>query len=169
MPSNSVIKAELKKKKTCMQKVLIFEKNLFTSWIWIWDLLNASQLLYPLSHMAVVFNGMLLKFSPLLCLQPAAEHNLITALTRSDKREAGGWWVYDVRQLMCCYEQSQVSYWHDGRTDRQIDGRIDRRTAFQLYIYRLPYCIIETCRWKRVPLGPDNKIIPFPMFDAATY
>ena len=118
---------------------------------------------------AVVFDRVLLKFSPLLCLQPAAEHNLITALTRSDKREAGGWWVYDVRQLMCCYEQSQVSYWHDGRTDRQIDGRIDRRTAFQLYIYRLPYCIIETCRWKRVPLGPDNKIIPFPMFDAATY
>jgi len=47
-------------------------------------------LLYPLSHMAVVFDGMLLKFSPLLCLQPTAEHNLITALTRSDKLKVGG-------------------------------------------------------------------------------
>ena len=41
-----------------MQKVLIFEKkNLFTSGIRTRDLLNASQLLYPLSHMAVVFDG----------------------------------------------------------------------------------------------------------------
>jgi len=29
-----------------MQKVLIFKKNLFTSWIQTGDLLNASQLLY---------------------------------------------------------------------------------------------------------------------------
>jgi len=40
--------------------------------------------------MAVVFNGMLLEFSPLLHLQPAAEHNLITALTHDDKLEVGG-------------------------------------------------------------------------------
>jgi len=40
--------------------------------------------------MAVVFDGMLLEFSPLLCLQPAAEGNLITAFTRSDKFEVGG-------------------------------------------------------------------------------
>ena len=33
---------------------------------------------------------MLLKFSPLLRLQPAAEYNLITALTRGDKLEVGG-------------------------------------------------------------------------------
>jgi len=66
-----------------MQKVLIFEKkNLFTSWIRTRDL-NASQLFYSLSHMAVVFNGILLEFSPLR-LQPAAEHNLITALTCGD-------------------------------------------------------------------------------------
>ena len=66
------------------------KKNLFTSWIRTRNLLNASQLLYPLSHMAVVFDGILLEFSPLLRLQPAAEHNLITALTRSDKLEVGG-------------------------------------------------------------------------------
>ena len=73
-----------------MQKVLIFEKkNLFTSGIRTRDLLNASQLLYPLSHMAVVFDGMLLEFSPLLRLQPAAERNLITAFTRGDKLEVG--------------------------------------------------------------------------------
>ena len=74
-----------------MQQVLIFEKkNLFTSGIRTRDLLNASQLFYPLSHMAVVFDGMLLEFSPLLRLQPPAERNLITALTRSDKHEVGG-------------------------------------------------------------------------------
>ena len=38
--------------------------------------------------MAVAFDGMLLEFSPLL--QPAAEHNLITALTRGDKLKVGG-------------------------------------------------------------------------------
>ena len=42
-----------------MQKVLNFEKKVFTSWILTRDLLNASQLLYPLSYMAVVFDGML--------------------------------------------------------------------------------------------------------------
>ena len=48
------------------KKVLIFGKKVFTSWIQTYDLLNAGQLLYPLSYMAVVFNGMLLEFSPLL-------------------------------------------------------------------------------------------------------
>ena len=65
------------------------KKNLLTSGIPTRDLLNASQLLYPLRHMAVVFDGMLLEFSPLLRLQPAAERNLITAFTRSDKLEVG--------------------------------------------------------------------------------
>ena len=40
--------------------------------------------------MAVVFDGMLLEFSPLLRLQPAAVRNLTTALTRGDKLEVGG-------------------------------------------------------------------------------
>ena len=40
--------------------------------------------------MVVVLDGMLLKFSPLLHLQPAAERNLITAFTRGDKLEVGG-------------------------------------------------------------------------------
>jgi len=39
--------------------------------------------------MAVVFNGMLLDFSLLLRLQPAAERKLITALTHSDELEVG--------------------------------------------------------------------------------
>jgi len=43
-----------------------------------------------LSHMAVVFDGMLLEFSPLLRFQPAAKRNLITAFTRGDKLEVGG-------------------------------------------------------------------------------
>jgi len=49
--------------------------------------------------MAAVFDGMLLEFSPLLCLQAAVERKLITALTRSDKLEGGGGWFFDVRQL----------------------------------------------------------------------
>ena len=44
----------LSKLNLCMQKVLILKKNLFTSWIRTHDPLNASQLLYPLSHMAIV-------------------------------------------------------------------------------------------------------------------
>jgi len=43
-----------------------------------------------LSHMAVVFDGMLLEFSPLLRLQPTAECNLFPAFTRDDKLEVGG-------------------------------------------------------------------------------
>ena len=73
-----------------MQKVLIFKKKLFTSLIQACDLLFASQLLYPLSHTAVVLDKMLLEFSPLPCLQPAAECNLITAFTHGDKFEVGG-------------------------------------------------------------------------------
>jgi len=42
-----------------------------------------------LSYKAVVFDGMLLKFS-LLLLQTAAECKLITTLTRSDNHEAEG-------------------------------------------------------------------------------
>ena len=45
----------------------------------------------------MVFDGMLLDFSPLLHLQAAVEHNLITAFTRDDKLEGGRWWVYGVR------------------------------------------------------------------------
>jgi len=38
----------------------------------------------------VVFDGMLLEFSPLFRLQAAAERKLITALTHGDKLEVGG-------------------------------------------------------------------------------
>ena len=69
-----------------LAKVLMFKKKkLFTTWIQTCDLLKASQLHYRLSHMAVVFDGMFLQFSPLLRLQPAAECNLITAFTHGDK------------------------------------------------------------------------------------
>jgi len=40
--------------------------------------------------MVVILDGMLLKFFPLHCLQPAAERKLATALTRDDKLEGGG-------------------------------------------------------------------------------
>jgi len=86
MPSNSgTIKAEFKK--NVHAKKFDFQKKSVHHLDSTCDLLNASQLLYPLSHVAVVFDGMLLKFSPLLCLQPTAEGKLITALTCDDKLE----------------------------------------------------------------------------------
>ena len=74
-----------------MQKVLIFEKKKKP----VHQLESnprppeCSKVHYPLSHMAVVFNRMLLEFSPLLCLQPVAESNLSNALTPGDKLEDG--------------------------------------------------------------------------------
>ena len=44
----------------------------------------------PLSYIAVVFDGMLLEFSPFLRLQAAVEYKLIIALTRGGKLEGGG-------------------------------------------------------------------------------
>ena len=72
------------------KRIDIQKKKLFTTWIRTCDLLTASQLHYRLSHMAVVFNGMLLEFAPLLRLQAAVERKLITAFTRGDKLEVGG-------------------------------------------------------------------------------
>ena len=66
-----------------------FREKVFTSWNRTHDLLNASQQLYPLSYMTVVFDGMVLEVSPLLRLQPAAECKLITALPCNDKHEVG--------------------------------------------------------------------------------
>ena len=57
----------------------------------------------------MVFDGMLLKFSPLVRLQPTAERKLITALPHGDKLDVGGWWVYNIRQLISQSQQSQVS------------------------------------------------------------
>jgi len=65
------------------------EKNLFTTWIRTRDLLFASQFHYRLSHMTVVFDGMVLEFSLLLRLQAALERKLITAFTRGGKLEGG--------------------------------------------------------------------------------
>ena len=67
-----------------MQKVLIFEKKSV-------DLnpqppeCKSVALLFKLSVL-----WFLLEFSPLLCLQAAAECKLITALTLGDKLEVGG-------------------------------------------------------------------------------
>ena len=82
------------------------------------------------SHMAVVFNGMLLEFSSLLRLQPVAEHKLITAFTHSNKLEVERWWVYDVRQLI-------LSMW-------TVPGELSAwRTNFQLYIYIYGYVTLS--------------------------
>ena len=70
-----------------MQKVLNFGKKSVHQLDLNFDLLNASQLHYPLSYPCC---GFPFEISPLLCLQLAAECNLITAFTRSDKLEVGG-------------------------------------------------------------------------------
>ena len=67
----------------------------------------------------VVFDGMLLEFSPFLCLQPAVERNVITALPRSDKPKVGRWWVCGVRLLICCFGSPRRVI---GMTDRQMDS-----------------------------------------------
>ena len=124
------------KKRVC-KKYWYSKKNVH-HWIQTRDLLNASQLLYPLSHMAVVFDGMLLEFSPLLRLAAAVEHNLITAFTRGDKLEVGGW-------LICRGQQSQVSYRRDGQTDRQTDGfsalYIDTHHFWAAYFFHQNFCL----------------------------
>ena len=96
---------------------------------WTCDLLNASQLLYPLRYMAVVIDGILLEFSPLFCLQPA-EYKLITASPHNDKLEVVGWLVYGVKQLICRSKQSHLSYQHD----RETDGQTDRISALYIQI-----------------------------------
>ena len=117
MPSNSWTL------KNVHTKVLIFGKKVFTRWIWTCNLLNASQLLYPLSYMAAVFDRMLLKFFLLHRLQPTAECKLATALTRDDKLEWGRWWVYGVRRLIyvaMSIVPSELTVWQmDGETDGQ--------------------------------------------------
>ena len=68
---------------------MIFEKNLFTTWICTRDLMLESQLRYQMSCLFCGFQRMLLEFSPLLRLQLTAERNLITTLTCDDKPEVG--------------------------------------------------------------------------------
>ena len=108
------------KKKTCIQNVWYLEKKYCspagfkpaTSWMQV----SCS------THWAitvVVFNRILLEFSPVLHLQPAAEHKLTTALAHYDKLKVGRWWVYVIRQFICWYRQSHVSYWHDRQTEGQ--------------------------------------------------
>jgi len=87
MPSNSAIKAGLYAKNIDFRKK---KCTVYTSWIRTCNFLNVSQLFYPLRYMAVVFEGMLLEFSPLFRLQATAERKLITALPRGDKLEVGG-------------------------------------------------------------------------------
>ena len=73
----------------------------------------------------MVFDGMLLEFSPLLRL---AERNLVTAFTRSDKLEVGaiGCWVNDIRQLHADVSSPrQVIGLMDGQTDGWLFSFID--------------------------------------------
>ena len=53
MPSNSAIKAKFQKRAS--KSIDFWKKNLFTSWIQIRDLLDASQLHYPLDYVCFGF------------------------------------------------------------------------------------------------------------------
>ena len=116
MPSNTGNQSWILKKHVC-KKYWFSKKNLFTNWIWTTSSWIQVSWTTHWAISAAVFDGKLLKFSPLLHLQPAVERNLIIAFTRSDKLEVGGWWFYDVGKLIWQYRQSQVSYRHDGQTD----------------------------------------------------
>ena len=86
----TVVSKLISKKRVCKSIDSLFKKkNLFNTWIRTCDLLNASQLHYRLSHMAAVFDGMLLEFSPLLHLQATVERKLITTFARGGKLEGG--------------------------------------------------------------------------------
>ena len=51
-------------------------KKCVTTWIRTHDLMLAIHAFYQFSYFFVVFSGMLLKFSPILFLQPPAEQKL---------------------------------------------------------------------------------------------
>ena len=72
------------------KSVDFLKKKLVTSWIRTYNLLNASSCSSHWAICAVVFNGMLLEFSLLLCLQPAAKRKLITASIHGDKIKVRG-------------------------------------------------------------------------------
>ena len=86
---------------------------------------------------AVVLNGMLLDFSPLLCPQPAAGHKLITVLSCSDKLKAGEWYFFfGIKQLICQFQQFQESYQHDRQTDGwEFSFKLADTLPFKSYMY----------------------------------
>ena len=86
MPSNSVIKAEFKK--SVYAKSIYFRKKICSP---AGFELECKSVAIPI-ELSVLwsFDEMLLEFSPLLCLQAAAERKLITTLTHGDKLEVGG-------------------------------------------------------------------------------
>ena len=92
--------SKLNFKKTCMQKVLIFEKksvhHLDSN-----PRPECKSVSLPIEPYGCGFRW---NFALLLHLQP--ERNLITTLTHGDKLEV---WVYDVRQSICRCWQLQAS------------------------------------------------------------
>ena len=128
--SNSVLNS----KKTCLQNVLIFKKNLFTIWNRTRNLLNASQSvalpieLYGCSfqwNVARVFSTS----SSSSSFRMQADHRIDSQWQTWRRRMM----VFDVRQLMCWCWQSQVSY---SVTDSWIDRQMDRQTDRISVLYR---------------------------------
>ena len=102
MPSNSPID-QTWTLKTCMQKVLIFEKQKKSA-----HQLDSNPWPPECKSTALPIElygcGFWWNVAQILRLQPSAECKLIS----SDKLEVGGWCVYGVRQLICRFQQSQV-------------------------------------------------------------
>ena len=105
MPSNSAIKAGLLK--TCIQKVLIFEKkNLVNSWIWTHDLKSVALTIEPYGcgfwwNVARVFSSS----SSSTCCRTQSDHRITSWWQTWRGRMMG----YSVRQLIWRCWQSQAS------------------------------------------------------------
>ena len=119
--------SKLNFKKNVNAKHMIFKKKSVTSWIWTRDLLNASQLHYPSSYLCCGFQW---NVARVFFLQLAAEYELITALTRGDKLEVGGWFAYDVGSMLAVPGELLAQ-----QTDRSSALYIDGTTTLHCNIY----------------------------------
>ena len=100
--------------KNVCQKGMISREKGASSWIWTADFLFA-RTTWTLS--AVVFKGMLLKFSLHLRIQLTLQSKRKHTWTCGKKLGVGRWWALCVRHLLSRNRQSQVSYRRDRRTD----------------------------------------------------
>ena len=132
-PSNNAVKAEFQCKKYNFSTTT---KNLFTTWIWTHDLLNASQLHYPLSYLRCGFQWNVARVfstsSSSSCRMQADHH--INSRWQTWSKRIMCLWCYAVDMLMLAVP-GELSAW---QTDRQTDKRFSALSysTVVLYVYR---------------------------------